>query len=118
MGRAFSNTGKLLTNPRIKYSLRNLFYDNRTFSAVSKQYWRVSGGANGNNLHHLFFQNQSQWIPQGIRNSGLNLLELPASINNWAGGRLGRELAIRGGVVSTLGATGYGSARVTQGLMD
>lgn len=117
LGRAFSNTGKLLFNPRLKYSLQNLFYDNRTYNAVQKQYWRVSRGANGNNLHHWLFQNQSTWIPQGLRNSGLNLLELPASINNWAGGRLGRELTIRLSVAGTLGATFYGGARVSEGLI-
>jgi len=125
--RLFGNTLKLATNQKNQWRWWNIFYNNRGnplkddaagFKSVSDQYWRVSGGANGKNLHHWLFQNQTKWIPRGIRNSGLNLLELPARLNNWAGGRFLREALIRTGVLGILGATGYGSGKATQELLD
>ena len=69
-------------------------------------------------MHHLFFQNQSQWIPRGLRNTGFNLLEIPGPLNNWMGGRLGREWAFRGLISSILGGTGYGSYRLTDSFLN
>jgi hypothetical protein len=65
-----------------------------------------------------WFQNQSRWVPQGLRNAGFNLLELPGSLNTWMGGIAGRELAFRGIVTSILAGTGLGSYKATTGIMD
>jgi hypothetical protein len=69
-------------------------------------------------LHHLWFQNQSRWVPEGLRNAGFNLLEIPSSLNTWMGGRLGRELTFRGVVTGILAGTGIGSYKATSGIMD
>jgi RHS repeat-associated protein len=116
--RAFGNVGRLLTNPRINYSIKNLFWDPRTFRAVSQQYWRLSGGAGGKALHHWLFQHQSTWIAQGFRNAGLNLLEIPASLNTWMGGRLARELGFRLTLSGSLFGVGYGSYRTSSSLLE
>ncbi|MDA3835610.1 MAG: RHS repeat-associated core domain-containing protein [Spirochaetales bacterium] len=122
--RAFGTTAKLIwkgysSNSRLEYGISRLFWNNRTFSSVSNQYWsQTIGRANGKALHHIFVQNQSSWMPQGFRNAGFNMLEIPASLNTWMGGRLWRELAFRGGVVSLLTATGLGSYGATSGLLD
>ncbi|MBT1704922.1 DUF6531 domain-containing protein [Chryseosolibacter indicus] len=116
--RAFGNTWRMLRNPRIQYTWRRIFWDPRSFENVSSQYWRVTRGANGNALHHLWFQNQSRWVPQGLRNAGFNLLEIPGALNTWMGGRLGRELAFRGIVTTILTGTGVGSYAGTSALLD
>lgn len=124
--RLFGNTLNLATNQKNQWRWWNIFYNNRGnllrdragFESVSKQYWRVSHGANGKDLHHWLFQNQSRWIPRGFRNSGLNLLELPGRLNKWGGGRPLREGLIRTGVLGILGATGYASSKATQELLD
>jgi hypothetical protein len=104
--RLLSNTGRLLRNSRVRYSMSNMFWDNRNFRAVSQQYWRRSGGAGTQHLHHIWVQNQTRWVPKGVRNSGINLMELPAGINRWAGGRRAREITIRG-TVAGLGAGSF-----------
>lgn len=116
--RAFGNTRDLLLNPKVKYSWRNLFYDDRTFGAVSKQYWRPSRGANGMSLQHLWFQNQSRWVPRGVRNAGFNLMEIPKGLNSWMGGRLPRELGFRAAVTGAAASVGYGANRATAYLIQ
>jgi RHS repeat-associated protein len=100
----FGNQGALVQQYRW-LAIRRWFYDPRTFNWISRQYWKQSGGAFGRNLHHWLFQNQTRWIPQAMRNAGLNLLELPAGLNNWASGIFLRELTIRGGVGAVLTGT-------------
>lgn len=85
MLRPFGNVGQLLSNPRIKYSWKNLFFDNRNFKTISAQYWRLSNGAGGKDLHHWLIPNRWKWVPQGIRNAGFNLIELPSGFNRWLG---------------------------------
>ena len=109
--RPIGNTWKLLKNPRTKYTLKNIVYDNRKFKAVSGQYWRVTKGAHGKHLHHLFGQNHTKWIPQGLKNCGLNLLEVPGPLNSWMGGMLAREVGFRIGVISLLTSTTYAGYR-------
>jgi hypothetical protein len=116
--RVFGNNLKLLRNPRTRYGIRNIFWDPRNFKAVSQQYWRISGGAQGKSLQHLFFQNQTTWISQGLRNAGFNLLEIPAGLNTWMGGRLARELTFRATVLGMAGGSGYGAYRGTRLLTD
>ncbi|WP_347159203.1 DUF6531 domain-containing protein [Pontibacter chitinilyticus] len=116
--RAFGNTGEMLLNPRIQYDWTKVFWNPGKFSNVSKQYWRVSGGADGKALHHLWFQNQSTWVPQGLRNAGFNLLEIPGPLNTWMGGRFGREFAFRGIIGSILAGTGIGSYKLGSALLN
>jgi RHS repeat-associated protein len=116
--RFFGNTWKMLRNPRIQYNLKQIFWNPKSFESVSKQYWRVSRGADGKALHHLLFQNQSKWIPQGLRNAGFNLLEIPGPLNTWMGGQLGRELAFRGTVLSVLAGTGIASFKSADWLLQ
>ncbi|MCC5929576.1 MAG: hypothetical protein JJU28_10050 [Cyclobacteriaceae bacterium] len=122
--RAFGSTMTLLrkgysSSSRLQYGIERLFWNNRSFSSVSNQYWSQSvGRANGKALHHLFFQNQTQWIPRGIRNAGFNLLEIPGPLNTWMGGRFGREVAFRGLISTLLAGTGYGSYKLTDSLLN
>lgn len=120
--RLFGNNWNLVRNglsssSRVEYTLRNLIWDPRSFKAVSAQYWSRSGGADGKVLHHLWFQNQSEFIPQGLRNAAVNHLEIPRSLNTWMGGRIGREWTFRGIVVGVLGTTFAGSYTGTQALL-
>jgi RHS repeat-associated protein len=116
--RPFSNVGRMLTDPKIKYSLKNLLWDNRTFASVRQQYWRISGGANGSNLHHWLFQNSWKWVPQGLRNAGFNLIEIPGFLNQWAGGIAFREWLIRLGILGSSGLSLYGSAKIGESIID
>jgi hypothetical protein len=97
--RPSGNTWRLIRNKRVKYNWKNIFWDARDFKTkVSPQYWRASKGANGNSLQHLWAMNKTKWVPEGFRNAGFNLLEVPASLNTWMGGRRSREWAFRAGV--------------------
>src|SRR5690606_17982642 len=116
--RAFGNVGEMLRNPRVRYTWRNPFWDPRSFRAVSQQYWRRSGGAQGMALHHWLIQNQSRWVPQGLRNAGSTLREIPAALHTWMGGRLARAWGSRFTVGSLLGAVGYGSYRGTEFVLE
>ena len=116
--RVSSNVSELISNPRIKYSWKNLFWDDRSFSSVSKQYWGISGGANGNSLQHLFFQNASKWVPRGLRNAGFNLVEIPLDLNRWAGGRFWREWLIRGSILGPRAGLAYGIYSLFDGFMS
>ena len=100
--RAFGNTMKLLRNPRNTFKFRHVFFNNKTFSSVSRQYWRASKGAKGKALHHWMFQNQSKWVPRWMRNSAFNLLEIPGEFNTWMGGRFLREVSFRLVVLRTI----------------
>ena len=131
--RFFGNTWKLLWkgyNGKLSYGVSKLFWnpggadplrtytEQTAFKSISGQYWRQSGGAGGKALHHLWFQNQSRWIPRGLRNAGFNLLEIPGPLNTWMGGRLWRELAFRSGVATLLTGVGLSSYGITSGLAD
>lgn len=116
--RFFGNTIKMIRNNRIKYTLKNLIWDPRSFENVSKQYWRVSRGADGKALHHLWVQNQSRWMPQGFRNAGLNMLEIPGALNTWMGGRLAREWVFRAAIAGILAGTATGSYTATEAFTD
>jgi RHS repeat-associated protein len=108
-------------------SFTRFFYDPRRFSQVSAEYWAARGAANGRSLHHTFFPQRMTQIPEGIRNAGFNLLEVPAmrgvfhprlDLNRWMGfarnwGPQARfqaglmENAIRYGVPAAGAGTGY-----------
>ncbi len=71
------------------------FWDNRSFrNEISPEYWTARGPANGRSLHHWLFPQRATWVPQGLRNAGFNLVELPAArgvfhrslgLNQWMG---------------------------------
>ncbi len=98
LGRMTSSWGKNIGNiQRWGKSLgdaRRFFYDNRKFSAISRAYWTPRGPANGRSLHHWLIPQRATWVPQGVRNAGFNLIELPAfrgvfhptlPLNQWMG---------------------------------
>jgi len=68
-----------------------LFYDPRKFTTISRAYWQTHGPAAGRSLHHWLIPQKWTAVPQGIRNAGFNLLELPKvlpgrlSLNSWMG---------------------------------
>ena len=67
------------------------FWNNRAFSQISRAYWKKYGPAAGRSLHHWFFPQSAKWVPQGLRNAGFNLIELPhllpgnLGLNQWMG---------------------------------
>jgi RHS repeat-associated protein len=80
-------SGGALGNLTEGASLSNFFWDSRSFSSISADYWGA-GGANGMSLDHWLFSQaaaRAGTIPTGIANAGFNLLELPASWNTWLG---------------------------------
>ncbi|MDP9373954.1 MAG: DUF6531 domain-containing protein, partial [Chloroflexota bacterium] len=101
-------------NPRLRYAFRNIFYNDRPYEAVSRQYWR--GQANGNSLQHLWAMNSTRWVPQGLRNAGLNLLETPGALNSWMTNMPSRNYAFRATVSAILAGTGYGTYKITEFL--
>jgi hypothetical protein len=66
-------------------------WNNRPFTQVSRAYWKKYGPAAGRSLHHWLFPQRAAWIPQGLRNAGFNLIELPhllpgtLGLNQWMG---------------------------------
>jgi len=105
------------------------FYDNRAFPKVSREYWASNGPADGSSLHHWLFPQRASWIPQGIRNAGFNLMELPpiintpfGGLNQWMGmsGSLWApviENGIRLAVPASMGGAAYGGAQLGSGAL-
>ncbi len=129
--RPWSNTWPLIRpgrNPNIDYSWRKLFWDDRDYEKVSRQYWRVSrgaGGQEGSSLQHLWIRAQRvpgggsrSPFPQGLRNAGLNLMEIPKRYNSHLGGRAVHEFRFRGAVLALAGATGTGAYYTTIEVLD
>jgi RHS repeat-associated protein len=93
---------------RFVRGLRRFFSDDRTFGAVSREYWR--GGAGGMQLHHWFQPQRG-----GAINAGWNLLEVPAALNSLMNGSSlvgnATEWAIRLGIPgSLLGGAALGAS--------
>jgi hypothetical protein len=109
--RAFGETWEMLTNRRVQYNLLDLFYDNRTRSAVLSQYRGRPGWVRniGNSLQHLWTMESSAGVPRGLRQAGLNLLEVPGSLNRWMTDIPARNIGLRAAVASILTATGLGA---------
>ena len=68
------------------------FFDDRLFRTISSEYWAINGPADGSSLHRWLFPQSAEWVPQGIRNAGFNLMELPpliatpyGGLNQWMG---------------------------------
>jgi RHS repeat-associated protein len=72
-------------------ALKRFFYDSRTFTTISRQYWQKFGPASGRSLHHWLIPQRWTWISEGVRNAGFNLLRLPKllpgslGLNQWIG---------------------------------
>ncbi len=77
-----------IARPAIRFlsKAKQFFWNNRTYNAVRKAYWKANGPANGRSLHHWLIPQRWSRVPQGIRNAGFNLLELPPIINTSVGG--------------------------------
>ncbi|WP_425482491.1 RHS repeat domain-containing protein [Ereboglobus luteus] len=79
------NVGRVVTQ------VKRFFWDTRTFQAISKAYWKTNGPAMGKSLHHWLIPQRWTFVPQGLRNAGFNLLELPKllsgslGLNQWMG---------------------------------
>jgi hypothetical protein len=71
---------------------RRFVWDPRKFKTeISPAYWEGEKAA-GRSLHHWLFPQRARWVPEGIRNAGFNLLELPGrpvygklALNQWMG---------------------------------
>ena len=135
--------GRGTTGDRIGFltRARRFFWDPRDFkSEISPKYWAPRGGAKGRALHHWLLPQKARWIPQGLRNAGFNLIELPSlrgvfhrslSLNTWMGwapywrGRTWEhfkaaavENVIRGGIPVVGGGVGYGTYAVGSEIME
>jgi RHS repeat-associated protein len=67
-------------------SMRTLFWNNVSAVKARRDIWRaVPGGADGRALHHWLIPDRWEFIPQGIRNSGLNLIPIYGPFNTWLG---------------------------------
>ena len=60
--------------------------------------------------------NSTRWVPQGLRNAGLNLLEIPGALNSWMTNMPSRNYAFRATVSAILAGTGYGAYKITEFL--
>lgn len=89
--RTFGETGRLLTG-RAQYTLKDLVWNPKVFEKVSKQYWRGTANKLGMQLQHLWAMHSTKWVPLGLRNSGLNLLEVPARFNHWMGAGVSNQV--------------------------
>lgn len=128
--RAIGNTWRLLRNPNLKnrYTWRELFFNRRptgsdaaSSASIRSQYWSQTPNglrADGKALHHWFFQNQNRLIPQGIKDSTFNLLEVPGPLNSWMGGHIGREWSFRAGILTILGLDFAASYLGTRAAVD
>jgi RHS repeat-associated protein len=90
VGEAWTATSEFASNAVDKVG--KFFYDARPYRVVSREYWAENGPAAGRSLHHWLFPQRATWVPEGLRNAGFNLLELPANptikgfnLNSWMG---------------------------------
>jgi RHS repeat-associated protein len=113
--RTFGETWEMLRNRRVQYNLLDLAYDNRTRAAVLSQYRGRPGWAVGigNSIQHLWAMESSAWVPRGLRQAGLNLIEVPGALNSWMTNIPARNIGFRAAVASILTATGLGAYEVT-----
>jgi hypothetical protein len=109
-------------------SFSRFFYDDRPFRTISREYWDANGPADGSSLHHWLFPQRADWVPQGIRNAGFNLMELPpvvdtafGGLNQWMG--MSRsplapvvDWGIRIGVPASIAGAAYGGAQLGNSL--
>jgi hypothetical protein len=71
--------------------VQRFFWDSRRFTTISRAYWRIHGPAAGRTLHHWLIPQRWTWVPEGLRNAGFNLLQMPGimvgslNLNTWMG---------------------------------
>lgn len=115
-----------LTTGDLMLSVRQFLWDPRRFSTVSRDYhsaYRAIHGVRGDfELDHLLIPQSWRHVPQGLRNAGFNLLELPnmpgifhhsLTLNQWMGfaprwGKPMTTLAAEGTHWGIRGAVGLG----------
>lgn len=99
---------------RTQYGISKLFYNDKPYKNVSSQY-RKTGSKSAKKirdiqhieLQHLWWMNSNKHIPQGIKNSGLNLLEIPDEFNTWMSNKKTRNWTFRAIVLSILAASAW-----------
>jgi len=109
---------------------QRFFYDNRPFSTIRREYWRMPYGPPGRygpSLDHWLFPNASR-LPQGIRNAGFNLVELPpfirtpfGGLNQWMGmssspWTTAARVSVTASIPASLGAGFWGGMEVGEWL--
>jgi RHS repeat-associated protein len=126
----------LLQGPHAETGARSftrVFWDPRSFRGeISPEYWAARGAAEGRSLHHWMIPQRAAWAPEGLRNAGWNLLELPAfrgvfhrslGLNQWMGfarnwgpphawRAAAVENSIRVGIPTAAGGAGYGGYKL------
>lgn len=104
--------------------IRQFFWDPRKFSKISRRYWAPRGGAAGRSLHHWLLPQRAAWVPQGLRNAGFNLLNMPKVLNGplglnqwmgfalrWGGRRMVVAVAVENGIRVAIPLAAYTSYR-------
>jgi hypothetical protein len=117
--RAKGETLRLLFG-KSKFGPLEILWNPKLFVDVSKQYWRGTANQLGMQLQHLWAMNSTRWVPTGLRNSGLNLLEIPKAFNHWMSNGVSNQV-FRLGVGTLVKADFLGSYSITQwifGLHD
>src|ERR1051326_4958967 len=104
---AFAPYGRLA---KLGKPVCRFFYDKRKWDTIRHAYWAARGGSDGMHLHHWFFP-QRAGIPEGIRNAGWNLIEIPGWLNSTMNGR-GIGNYIEWGLKALIPASGAGAGYV------
>lgn len=99
--RPFGFTSLRLENQGFIDGIRRFFYNNVRSATARRTYWDAGrqaglGGANGRDLHHWLWPDRWGKIPNGLRQSYLNFMELPSVFNRWMG--RGRMREVKEGV--------------------
>ena len=103
--------------------IRQFFWNPRKFTTISRRYWAARGGAAGHSLHHWLIPQSAKWVPQGLRNAGFNLLNMPRIINTplgglnqwmgfamrWGGRRMVVAVMVDSGIKVAIPLAAYGS---------
>jgi hypothetical protein len=118
--RPSGNLGALIEQHGIVSELRRFFWDNVGRWARTR-YWKAGGGAGNRVLHHWLFPDRWKWIPNGLRQSGMNLVEISRSLNSRMGGGPWRELeelAFRAGLFIVMAAEEWAVIAATREFVD
>ncbi len=57
--------------------IARFFWDPRTWDTITRGYWRVHNATGGRTLHHWLIPKRWDSFPEGLRNAGFNLLNMP-----------------------------------------
>lgn len=114
------NLGALIERNGLLAELRRLFYDN-VGRWARVRYWAAGEGAQGRHLHHWLFPDRWKWVPNGLRQAGLNLMEVSRGLNSWMGAGPTREIKewiFRIAVMLVLAAEEWAVVASTRELVD